>query len=342
MKTLKNLSFLILIIILASCANTPPRDYALLTVHADSYPSDSLRVQVLGSKSQIITRNERGIFMDTIRFNKDNGGLLAIIGEKDFTFVYLKNDKEVDVKFTKDDFSTMTFSNDLTKENDLLKNAYVDALSYKDKLKDVKTIDIAETSKKEYTENFSERAKEISQDSIYISSISKVTKNFARVNITGPVVNKVREYRLTEGDLSKGKPAPKFVDFENLKGGKTSLGDLKGKYVYIDIWATWCIYCKQEIPYLKTIEKKYHGKNIEFVSISYDSKKDHQKWVDMIKDKKLGGVQLFANMDKSFTKAFGVRGYPTFLLVDPKGNIVTADAPRPSDPELVKLFDSLL
>ena len=73
--------------------------------------------------------------------------------------------------------------------------------------------------------------------------------------------------------LVKGNPSPKF-NYENHKGGTTSLDDLKGKFVYIDVWATWCGPCKAEIPFLKEVEKKYHGKNIEFVSISIDNEKN--------------------------------------------------------------------
>jgi thiol-disulfide isomerase/thioredoxin len=69
----------------------------------------------------------------------------------------------------------------------------------------------------------------------------------------------------------KGTPSPEF-NFENHKGGTTKLSDIKGKYVYIDIWATWCAPCRQEIPYLQKIEKKYEDKRIAFVSISIDQK----------------------------------------------------------------------
>ena len=48
---------------------------------------------------------------------------------------------------------------------------------------------------------------------------------------------------------------------------ETKLEDLRGKYVYIDVWATWCGPCRGEIPYLQKVEEKYKGKNIEFVSI---------------------------------------------------------------------------
>lgn len=139
--------------------------------------------------------------------------------------------------------------------------------------------------------------------------------------------------------LIAGKPSPKF-NYENHKGGQTSLDNLKGKFVYIDVWATWCGPCRQEIPHLQKVEEQYHGKNIEFVSISIDAKKDHDKWKKLVDEKKLGGIQLFADNDwnSKFVKEYGIEGIPRFILVDPNGNIVTADAPRPSDPQLIDLF----
>lgn len=139
--------------------------------------------------------------------------------------------------------------------------------------------------------------------------------------------------------LIAGKPSPKF-NYENYKGGQTSLDNLKGKFVYIDVWATWCGPCRQEIPHLQKVEAQYHGKNIEFVSISIDAKKDHDKWKKLVDEKKLGGIQLFADNDwnSKFVKEYGIEGIPRFILVDPSGNIVTADAPRPSDPQLIELF----
>ena len=142
--------------------------------------------------------------------------------------------------------------------------------------------------------------------------------------------------------LKKGRPSPKFIGYENYAGGLTSLDDLKGKYVYIDVWATWCGPCIREIPSLKEVEKKYHGKNIEFVSISLDRPTDHYKWLDMIKEKELTGIQLFANNNQSsFAKEYQIEGIPRFILIDTEGNIVNAKAPRPSDPNLINLFNSL-
>lgn len=137
--------------------------------------------------------------------------------------------------------------------------------------------------------------------------------------------------------------APNF-DYENAKGGKTTLESLKGKYVYIDVWATWCGPCRAEIPSLKKVEEKYHGKNIEFVSISVDVEKDHEKWKTFVKEKELGGTQLYADKNwlSDFIKAFNINSIPRFILIDPKGNVVDADAARPSDPRLQEQLSGLL
>lgn len=133
-------------------------------------------------------------------------------------------------------------------------------------------------------------------------------------------------------------------DFENHKGGKTSLESLKGKYVYIDVWATWCGPCRAEIPFLKEIEAKYHDKNIEFVSISADVQKDYEKWKTFVNEKQLGGIQLFAdkNWESDFLKAYGINSIPRFILIDPNGVVVDADAARPSSPKLKEQLDKLV
>ncbi|UGU15477.1 TlpA family protein disulfide reductase [Sinomicrobium kalidii] len=154
---------------------------------------------------------------------------------------------------------------------------------------------------------------------------------------------KVREKYEKVRKLAKGEPSPGF-NYENFKGGTTSLEDLRGKYVYIDIWATWCGPCKAEIPYLKAAEKEYHDKNIVFVSISIDKEEDREKWKSMIEEEQLGGIQLITDKDwkSRFIMDYGIEGIPRFVLIDPRGNIVSADAPRPSSPEMKALLDTIL
>ena len=141
-----------------------------------------------------------------------------------------------------------------------------------------------------------------------------------------------------------GQPSPEFVDYRNVDGTTTSLTDFRGKYVYIDVWATWCGPCKAEIPFLKEVEKKYHGnENIVFVSLSVDTDKAFQKWKKFVKDEELTGVQIIADkdFDSEFVQKYQIKGIPQFILIDPEGKIVQPSAPRPSNPELIKLFQEL-
>jgi len=158
---------------------------------------------------------------------------------------------------------------------------------------------------------------------------------------------KMRGYTEAYETLKKvmpGYPSPQFISYENHSGGTTSLSDLKGKYVYIDVWATWCGPCIREIPSLQAIEEDFEDKPIHFVSISVDNKNDHETWVRMVNDKDLGGIQLFADESWSsdFVKDYYIRGIPRFILLDPEGIIIDSDAKRPSNPELRKQLNELL
>ncbi|WP_310991960.1 TlpA family protein disulfide reductase [Aequorivita marina] len=175
------------------------------------------------------------------------------------------------------------------------------------------------------------------------SSLKEAYTIYKNSNPDAESLAKITERYNTLKNLTKGKPSPTF-DYENHKGGTTSLADLKGKYVYIDVWATWCGPCLREIPSLKKVEADYSDKNVQFVSISIDEPKDYDKWKSMVTEKELVGIQLMAdqNWKSKFVKDYAILGIPRFILVDPEGNIVSSDAPRPSNPELRKTLDELL
>ncbi|WP_300567339.1 TlpA disulfide reductase family protein [Flavobacterium sp.] len=220
-----------------------------------------------------------------------------------------------------------------------------------------------------YIENLYKNSKQSSKIRIQIEEVKKIKNEFLKNKILKSLQIKISlsnpdlEYLYNElmliitdenwkneitknynsiKKLVEGTPSPTF-NYENYKGGKTSLESLKGKYVYIDVWATWCGPCRREIPSLQKVEEQYEGKNIEFVSLSIDAKKDYEKWKKFVDEKKLGGIQLFADNDwnSQFAKDYAIEGIPRFILIDPNGNIVSADAPRPSDPKLIQKFTEL-
>ena len=70
-----------------------------------------------------------------------------------------------------------------------------------------------------------------------------------------------------------------------------TLRDFRGKYIYIDMWATWCGPCQKELPFLKKLEEKFKGRNIVFVGLSIDQ--DKAKWAARVKSGALSGTQLY-------------------------------------------------
>lgn len=144
-------------------------------------------------------------------------------------------------------------------------------------------------------------------------------------------------------NLTPGNESPSF-SYPDKDGNNVSLEMLKGKIVYIDVWATWCGPCKREIPYLKELTSNYEGKDIAFVSISIDEQKDYEKWLAMLNEKEMEGFQLFADKAwaSSFVKDYAIQGIPRFILIDKDGVIISADADRPSNPELPEILNGLL
>ncbi len=141
----------------------------------------------------------------------------------------------------------------------------------------------------------------------------------------------------------KGKPSPKFEDYESSDGKKVSLKDYRGKYLFIDVWACWCTPCTIEIPFMKKLIEKYKGKNIEFISISIDKQKDKSVWEKMIREENLNWTQLLADNDwnSDFIQKYLIKAIPRYIIVDPEGKIITANAPRPSKKALGDLLSTL-
>lgn len=139
--------------------------------------------------------------------------------------------------------------------------------------------------------------------------------------------------------LKAGTPSPGFAGYQNVSGGKNSLPDFKGKWVYIDIWATWCLNCWIELPYLKQLEEEYKDKNIVFLGLSVDS--HEKKWREAIRKHDMKGVQLLGDINDPFFKEYVVRGIPRYIILDSEGKILDYNAPRPSEKEKLRaLFKS--
>lgn len=124
--------------------------------------------------------------------------------------------------------------------------------------------------------------------------------------------------------------APDF-SLADINGKRFDLSDFKGKYVYMDIWATWCGPCKVQIPFMKELEKQFHNAPIHFVSVSLDKLEDKPIWEKMVRENQMSGVQLFAGREDNFGFDYKIEYIPTFIILDKEGNIMIDGAPAPMD-----------
>ena len=147
-------------------------------------------------------------------------------------------------------------------------------------------------------------------------------------------LKKVEDYKQKNGYMASGKPAIDFT-YPDMNGKMVSLSDFKGKVVVVDVWATWCAPCKDQIPHLKKLEKEFEGRqDIVFLAVSVDKAKDKEVWKQMIASEQMGGVHLFANGFSKIAESYQITGIPRFMVFDKQGNIVSTNAPRPSESQL--------
>ena len=114
-----------------------------------------------------------------------------------------------------------------------------------------------------------------------------------------------------------GEQAPVFT-LKDLAGKEHSLADFKGKYVFVDIWGTWCGYCVEVLPKIKKVYKNLDKDKIAFVSICVDC----PDLDEFLETTELPWLQLVTDSGDKILNQFGVDAYPTPVLIDPNGKIL--------------------
>jgi thiol-disulfide isomerase/thioredoxin len=310
-------------------------DKVKFTAKIENRNSDSL---VIASKKlmKVIRADKKGVFTDAFAVEP---GIYQLYDGKEVAMVYLKNGNDLSMTMNAKMFDeTISFKGSGAKENNFLAkralmNEALTNMVYEDKVTDINA----------YRKNVNDN-----QEKLETALNDNELDETFRTMMAGQLKAESQQFtsmaeQAFKVQKLKGTLSPSFA-YENFKGGTTGLEEFKGKYVYIDVWATWCGPCRQEIPYLQKVEEKYHGKDIVFASISVDTKKDYEKWKKMVGDKALGGVQLIADNDwkSEFVTAYSINSIPRFILIGPDGKVIDADAKRPSDPELQAQLDKLV
>ena len=341
---MRNVLILLCAIILVSCKEEP-KDYLTFSGKITNQNSDSIRVYNK-NYSKTIAVGQDGTFSDTL---KVESGHFTFYDGTEGTTLFLENGYELNMTMDAEMFDeTIEYSgsgsennNFLAKESLLIESSLegdFDTLSV-DELKSA--LDNAKTKILEYIDT--------------ATDIDTMVTNQSRERLEATISSYQNYYggiAAIREQFPKGSPSPEFNGYENFKGGTTSLKDLKGKYVYVDVWATWCGPCKVEIPYLKKLEKDFHDKDIAFVSISIDDdrrhngswEKAHAAWKKFVEEKELTGIQIYApeGWESDFIKDYKIKGIPRFILIDKDGNVVVPNALRPSNPKLKEMLETLI
>ena len=111
--------------------------------------------------------------------------------------------------------------------------------------------------------------------------------------------------------------APDF-QVTTLQGQQLSLQSLAGRVLVMDFWATWCPPCRESVPELKELTRKYPSEKLVLISVSAD--KDENAWREFVAKKKMDWAQ-YRDSDHRVLDAFGIRAFPTYLVIDGDGYI---------------------
>lgn len=121
--------------------------------------------------------------------------------------------------------------------------------------------------------------------------------------------------------LQPGTQAPDFT-LPAPDGTRHSLSSMRGSYVVLDFWASWCLDCRKDIPAMKRLHDKY-GRNVRFVSVSFDDKKDN--WTRCIDSNNMDWLHL-SELKKwkqtEVSRLYNVKWIPAMYIIDRQGQVV--------------------
>ncbi|WP_166664847.1 TlpA family protein disulfide reductase [Pedobacter metabolipauper] len=149
------------------------------------------------------------------------------------------------------------------------------------------------------------------------------------------LLNMVAKRKKTLFSFQIGKPAPDF-NLPDTSGILHSLTSLKGKVIYIDLWASWCGPCGEENPYMNKVYQEYKNNDkIAFISIAVNDNTTRANRYKILKETKPEWLQL-EDQENQVQDRYFANSIPRFIIIDKEGKMVDPDAPRPSNPEKLR------
>jgi len=328
--------------LLISCAQRKPKDFISLQGNIENNKESSIAIVTRTKIIKEIEIKKDGSFKDTLKVTDANiYTIQTSVNQR--APIYLKNGFDLTLKVNSEDFfNTFSIEGDGADNT----NYFLAQSECIDKIGNPNSIFNLE--KDAFTKKINSIERQFDSILAFYKNLDSTLIRMSKFQ-NQQIINYFNQNYTSKQLLKEGSPSPEFENYLDYKGGKKSLSAFKGTYVYIDLWATWCGPCIMQIPFLQSLEKEYHNKKIAFVSISTDETRRsggsweaaEKKWRDFVKERALTGIQLWAGQDISFQQAYQVTGIPRFILLDKDGKIIDANAPRPSEPALKELLETL-
>lgn len=175
-------------------------------------------------------------------------------------------------------------------------------------------------------------------------SANDVNKYLAKyIGITGDSVlynNIVEQYNLTvdSNQLLLKDIHGNLINFQQL------LDNHKGKVIYIDFWASWCLPCREEMEDANRLRNKYKGKDVTFIYLAYKDKES--SWAKAVQEENLSTIEtnyIILNFKNSkILENIKLKSVPRYLIIDRNGSLVEMNAPRPSDKNIETYLNKYL
>lgn len=144
------------------------------------------------------------------------------------------------------------------------------------------------------------------------------------------------------GRVEVGLPAPAYQSV-SISGDTVSLASLRDKVVLLNVWATWCHPCRDEIPELREVHTRYAGRGLELVGVSVDAQGNEDAIREFMKEFRMN-YPVWLDPDERVTNQFLVVGVPATFLIDRKGVLRWRKTGpiQPGDTSLVRAIESAL
>ena len=153
-----------------------------------------------------------------------------------------------------------------------------------------------------------------------------------------PLAGEMRKLTLPDGQ----KPVA-AAEFRDEKGQPVTIDAFRGKVVLLNLWASWCVPCREEMPSLDKLQAERGGKDFQVVAVAQD-RSGRGKVEKFLAD--VGAKHITPYLDTSMKsgRAWGAIGLPTSILIDRKGNEVARliGGANWSSPDALKLIDALV